>query len=232
MSFDITPRQAADKLLQDGEGYQTEDGNLILVHKAVEKLAFLYNIEVKVELVTNSFEKQSAIIRATATDLSTKRIHQSFGEVHPKTNDFNYYIGVCEKRAADRAILKCLGLHGDFMSEIENEREFIRKKTKIKTTSVSGPNPTISKVKVFTSSEIPPNVVETITTNPTINLKDIKLKKQILSQTDKTDFDKLLIANSEWLEQLAENKSEEDFFNKLSALQIKLEKGAKPNGRN
>ena len=64
MSFDITPKQAADKLLQDGEGYQTEDGNLILVHKAVEKLAFLYNIEVKVELVTNSFEKQS-FLRST-----------------------------------------------------------------------------------------------------------------------------------------------------------------------
>ena len=206
MSFDITPRQAADKLLQDGEGYQTEDGNLILMHKAVEKLAFLYNIEVKVELVTNSFEKQSAIIRATATDLSTKRIHQSFGEVHPKTNDFNYYIGVCEKRAADRAILKCLGLHGDFMSEIENEREFIRKKIKIKTNSNNQ--------------------------TTTIILKDEKLKKQILSQTDKTNFDKLLITNSEWLEQLAENKSEEDFLNKLSALQIKLEKGAKPNGRN
>ena len=206
MSFDITPRQAADKLLQDGEGYQTEDGNLILMHKAVEKLAFLYNIEVKVELVTNSFEKQSAIIRATATDLSTKRIHQSFGEVHPKTNDFNYYIGVCEKRAADRAILKCLGLHGDFMSEIENEREFIRKKIKIKTNSNNQ--------------------------TTTIILKDEKLKKQILSQTDKTDFDKLLITNSEWLKQLAENKSEEDFLNKLSALQIKLEKGAKPNGRN
>ena len=200
MSFDITPRQAADKLLQDGEGYQTEDGNLILAHKAVEKLAFLYNIEVKVELVTNSFEKQSAIIRATATDLSTKRIHQSFGEVHPKTNDFNYYIGVCEKRATDRAILKCLGLHGDFMSEIENEIEF--KKNKKKTTNSS-----------------------------VVDLNDEKLKKKILSQKDETDFNKLIKQNRQWLEQLAEKKSEAEFFKKLTALQNKLTQGVKPNGR-
>jgi hypothetical protein len=199
-----TPRQAADRLLQNGEGYQTEDGNLILNHKAVEKLAFLYDIEVKVELVTNNFERKSAIIRGTAKNLSTSRVYQSFGEVHPQTNDFNYYIGVCEKRAADRAILKCLGLHGDFMSEIENEKEFIKK-----------------KIQTHNNNQ-----------STTIILKDEKLKKEILSQTDKTNFDKLLIKNSQWLEQLGENKSEEDFLNKLSALQIKLEKGAKPNGRN
>ena len=51
----------------------------------------------------------------------------------------------------------------------------IKQKIKIKTTSVLGPDPTDSKVKVFTSSEIPPNVVETVTTSPGVNIRDMML---------------------------------------------------------
>ena len=43
----------------------------------------------------------------------------SFGEVSPLNNDFSFPVAVAEKRAADRAILKALGIHGNVYSDEE-----------------------------------------------------------------------------------------------------------------
>ena len=46
-------------------------------------------------------------------------VYESFGEVSPLNNDFEYPVAVAEKRAVDRAILKALGIHGKYYSDVE-----------------------------------------------------------------------------------------------------------------
>ena len=201
-----TPQQFASYMFEKGLGDETETGELVLVHKAVEKMAVYYGIQLKLEVCQNSFEKKSAIVKCTAT--KDNHVYESLGEVHPETNSFSYYVSVAEKRAADRAILKCLGIHGDFFSQEENP-EFIKNRKK---------DFVINKVKQKKEYKI-------------VDLKIEQIKKNILSQKDETSFNKLIQKYNIELKQLAESKAEEDFFVKLSLLQNKLTKGEKPNGK-
>ena len=44
---------------------------------------------------------------------------ESFGEVSPLNNNFPYPVSVAEKRAVDRSVLKALGIHGKYYSDVE-----------------------------------------------------------------------------------------------------------------
>ena len=83
-----TPQQFASYMFEKGLGYETETGELVLVHKAVEKMAVYYGIQLKLEVCQNSFEKKSAIVKCTAT--KDNHVYESLGEVHPETNSFSY----------------------------------------------------------------------------------------------------------------------------------------------
>ena len=86
-------------------------------HLEVEKLALDFGVETTIQLVSCDLTKSCAVVKATSMYQGDK--FESFGEVSPLNNDFEYPVAVAEKRAVDRAVLKALGIHGKYYSDVE-----------------------------------------------------------------------------------------------------------------
>jgi len=86
-------------------------------HLEVEKLALDFGVETSIQLVSCDLTKSCAVVKATSIYQGDK--FESFGEVSPLNNDFPYPVSVAEKRAVDRSVLKALGIHGKYYSDVE-----------------------------------------------------------------------------------------------------------------
>ena len=91
--------------------------NKIIRHYEVEKMAANFDVFTTIELVNCDLPKSCAVVKAKAKHEGC--VYESFGEVSPLNNDFIYPISVAEKRAVDRAVLKALGIHGKYYSDVE-----------------------------------------------------------------------------------------------------------------
>ena len=111
------------KLKSNGGMYAIDNGKFCIKHFEVENLARKYGIETEPFLQSCNLEKGCVVVKAVATFKNKKFF--SFGEVSPLNNDFSFPVAVAEKRAADRAILKALGIHGSVYSseELSNKKE-------------------------------------------------------------------------------------------------------------
>tara|TARA_R100000700_G_C3157219_1_gene134164 strand:+ start:476 stop:1060 length:585 start_codon:yes stop_codon:yes gene_type:complete len=105
------------KLKANGGMWEIGNGKFAIKHLELEKLANTYNIETNVEIKHCNLEKGCAVVKAVAT-FNGKNFY-TLGEVSPLNNDFIFPVAVAEKRAADRAILKALGIHGNIYSSEE-----------------------------------------------------------------------------------------------------------------
>ena len=103
--------------LSSGGLIKMDNGNYIIKHYEVEKLAREFGIITNIGLVYCDLNKSCAVVKATAQYQGDKI--ETLGEVSPLNNTFAYPISVAEKRAVDRAILKVLGLHGKYYSDVE-----------------------------------------------------------------------------------------------------------------
>ena len=117
VNFPQTLEKHLLKLRTNGGIYEFDKGKFAIKHKEVEHLANEYGIETDIELEYCDLTKGSAVVKAVAKYQGNK--FTSLGEVSPLNNEFPYPIAVAEKRAADRAILKALGIHGDLYSQSE-----------------------------------------------------------------------------------------------------------------
>ena len=94
----------------------------IISNQAVQRIAAYNNI-----FVTFSEPKEimgNIYIKATAKNAKTGIQIESFGETSSKNTHNAYPIAMAEKRAHDRAVLKCVDVYSDFYSDVEAE-EFI-----------------------------------------------------------------------------------------------------------
>ena len=94
-----------------------DNGSYIIKHYEVENLAREFGVLTNIELVNCDLTKSCAVVKAQAS--FEGKTHESLGEVSPLNNNFVYPVAVAEKRAVDRAILKALGLHGKYYSDVE-----------------------------------------------------------------------------------------------------------------
>ena len=94
-----------------------DNGSYIIKHYEVENLAREFGVLTNIELVNCDLTKSCAVVKAQAS--FEGKTHESLGEVSPLNNTFVYPVAVAEKRAVDRAILKALGLHGKYYSDVE-----------------------------------------------------------------------------------------------------------------
>ena len=122
MRADKIPESLTKALLDGDEtvGSATWDchGTLVVLHKALEKIAAKKGIEFDdpVHLLTNPSSKEVVIqVRGRLGD----RQEWSIGEVSAKNCRNDYPFAMAEKRAKDRVILKLLGVAGDTYSEDE-----------------------------------------------------------------------------------------------------------------
>ena len=105
------------KLKSTGGMWKINNGKYAIKHLELEKLAYKYNIETNIDLKSCDLPKGCAVVKGVAT--YNGKQYFSFGEVSPLNNDFNFPVAVAEKRAADRSILKALGIHGNVYSDEE-----------------------------------------------------------------------------------------------------------------
>ncbi len=117
VNFPQTLEKHLTKLKTNGGIYEFEPGKFAIKHKEVERLANEYGIETDVELNYCDLTKGCAVVKSIAKYQGKKFI--TLGEVSPANNLFAYPVAVAEKRAADRAILKALNIHGDLYSQSE-----------------------------------------------------------------------------------------------------------------
>ena len=87
--------------LSSGGTIKMDNGNHIIKHYEVEKLAREFGVLTNIELVNCDLSKSCAVVKATAQYQGEKV--ETLGEVSPLNNTFAYPISVAEKRAADRA---------------------------------------------------------------------------------------------------------------------------------
>ena len=99
-----------------------QSGNLIITHKACEKIARQEKIVFDMPKILSS-ENNNVAILCSATWADTTE--WSIGEASPKTSFNIYYFAMAEKRVKDRLILKLIGVYGDVYSEDESD-EFRR----------------------------------------------------------------------------------------------------------
>ena len=104
-------------LKSSGGLIKMDNGSYIIRHYEVENLAREFGVITNIELVNCDLTKSCAVVKAQAS--FEGKTHESLGEVSPLNNDFVYPVAVAEKRAVDRAILKALGLHGKYYSDVE-----------------------------------------------------------------------------------------------------------------
>ena len=117
VNFPQTLEKHLLKLRTNGGIYEFDKGKFAIKHKEVERLANEYGIETDIKLEYCDLTKGTAVVKAVAKYQGNK--FTSLGEVSPLNNEFPYPIAVCEKRAADRVILKALNIHGDLYSQSE-----------------------------------------------------------------------------------------------------------------
>lgn len=104
-------------LKSSGGLIKMDNGSYIIKHYEVENLAREFGVLTNIELVNCDLSKSCAVVKAQAS--FEGKTHESLGEVSPLNNTFVYPVAVAEKRAVDRAILKALGLHGKYYSDVE-----------------------------------------------------------------------------------------------------------------
>ena len=104
-------------LKSSGGLIKMDNGSYIIKHYEVENLAREFGVITNIELVNCDLTKSCAVVKAQAS--FEGKTHESLGEVSPLNNNFIYPVAVAEKRAVDRAILKALGLHGKYYSDVE-----------------------------------------------------------------------------------------------------------------
>ncbi len=104
-------------LKSSGGLIKMDNGSYIIKHYEVENLAREFGVITNIELVNCDLTKSCAVVKAQAS--FEGKTHESLGEVSPLNNNFVYPVAVAEKRAVDRAILKALGLHGKYYSDVE-----------------------------------------------------------------------------------------------------------------
>lgn len=116
------PQKVADVLKEIGETSQTATwdchGTIVILHKALEKVAAHKNIVFDAPVVVESNVEKKMVVMVVTGRLGDK-VEWSFGEAAPYNLKNNYPFAMAEKRAKDRVILKLVGLHGDAYSEIE-----------------------------------------------------------------------------------------------------------------
>ena len=99
----------------------------ILSNQAVQRIAAHHKIVVTYgepkELMGNIY------IKATAKNTVTGLEIETFGESNSKNTVAKYPIAIAEKRAHDRAVLKCVDVYAEFYSESEAD-DFKKPKTK------------------------------------------------------------------------------------------------------
>ena len=93
-------------------------GTPVLLHKACEKMASLYNIVFDVPTMYAHDIKAKEVAMCVVGHMRDKTAWAT-GEVGPYNNKNNYPFAMAEKRAKDRVILKLLNLTGDVYSEEE-----------------------------------------------------------------------------------------------------------------
>lgn len=93
-------------------------GTPVLLHKACEKMASLYNIVFDVPTMYAHDIKAKEVAMCVVGHMGDKTAWAT-GEVAPYNNKNNYPFAMAEKRAKDRVILKLLDLTGDVYSEEE-----------------------------------------------------------------------------------------------------------------
>ena len=128
----MTPEQYVQQLIHENKCYELDNGKVALYHSDIEKMAAYYNIAVDVDIKIADGKIRFAVVKATATSIANGNKYTSLGEVHPDNNGFEYFVSVAEKRAADRAILKSLHLHGDVYSDSEIDKRKQKPKQKPK----------------------------------------------------------------------------------------------------
>ena len=99
-----------------------QSGNLIITHKACEKIARQEKIVFDMPKILSSENNNVAILCSATWGDTTE---WSIGEASPKTSFNIYYFDMAEKRVKDRLILKLIGVYGDVYSEDESD-EFRR----------------------------------------------------------------------------------------------------------
>ena len=99
-----------------------QSGNLIITHKACEKIARQEKIVFDMPKILSSENNNVAILCSATWGDTTE---WSIGEASPKTSFNIYYYAMAEKRVKDRLILKLIGVYGDVYSEDESD-EFRR----------------------------------------------------------------------------------------------------------
>ena len=195
----MTPEQYVQQLIHEKKCYELDSGKVALYHSDIEKMAAYYNIAVDVDIKVADGKIRFAVVKATATAIANGNKYTSLGEVHPDNNGFEYFVSVAEKRAADRAILKALHLHGDVYSEAEIDKRKQPTKVKPKTNGAAKP-----KVKTLTE----------------------EIENKILSAKDKESFVKYLGKYQNYLEQLTKENPgyAEKLLEKIQVKQQRLEK--------
>ena len=195
----MTPEQYVQQLIHEKKCYELDSGKVALYHSDIEKMAAYYNISVDVDIKVADGKIRFAVVKATATAIANGNKYTSLGEVHPDNNGFEYFVSVAEKRAADRAILKALHLHGDVYSEAEIDKRKQPTKVKPKTNGAAKP-----KVKTLTE----------------------EIEDKILSAKDKESFVKYLGKYQNYLDQLTKENPgyAEKLLEKIQVKQQRLEK--------
>ena len=195
----MTPEQYVQQLIHEKKCYELDNGKVALYHSDIEKMAAYYNITVDVDIKVADGKIRFAVVKATATAIANGNKYTSLGEVHPDNNGFEYFVSVAEKRAADRAILKALHLHGDVYSEAEIDKRKQPTKVKPKTNGAAKP-----KVKTLTE----------------------EIENKILSAKDKDSFVKYLGKYQNYLEQLTKENPgyAKKLLEKIQVKQQRLEK--------
>jgi hypothetical protein len=195
----MTPEQYVQQLIHEKKCYELDSGKVALYHSDIEKMAAYYNITVDVDIKVADGKIRFAVVKATATAIANGNKYTSLGEVHPDNNGFEYFVSVAEKRAADRAILKALHLHGDVYSEAEIDKRKQPTKVKPKTNGAAKP-----KVKTLTE----------------------EIEDKILSAKDKDSFVKYLGKYQNYLEQLTKENPgyAKKLLEKIQVKQQRLEK--------
>ena len=94
-----------------------QSGNLIITHKACEKIARQEKIVFDMPKILSSENNNVAILCSATWGDTTE---WSIGEASPKTSFNIYYFAMAEKRVKDRLILKLIGVYGDVYSEDES----------------------------------------------------------------------------------------------------------------
>ena len=132
------------KSFDQSELVYESNGTKLLKHQAVETLANHFNITTDFNIVSVDWKMRCCLIKATAQNENKKFI--TTGEAHPDNNGFEFFVAVAEKRAIDRAILKALGLHGEYYSWEEFDHRSANQKKQIKDEAIDLHDEIVKKI--------------------------------------------------------------------------------------